>query len=193
MRARLSSGFTLIEILAVVTIFALLAGLLAPRVGSITGRNLTLSAELIRSRIDLARQRAALTGIPHRLLVDLEGGAFRIEWLVTEARQMGLETQPPPELDLRGQAPIPMTPPTAERPDYFPLPGQMGRFELLDESVVISMETAEGFQDRGEAAIEFSYDGTARDASLYLADETGRTLILDVLPLADLVRIHEAS
>jgi prepilin-type N-terminal cleavage/methylation domain-containing protein len=189
-----SRGFTLIEILAVVTIFALLAGLLAPRVGSVTGRNLVLAAERISTRIDLARQRAALTGIPHRLLVDIDGGSYRIEWRVTEARQLGVEPEPEPELDVRGQTPIPMTPPTGEQAEFRPLPGIGGRFEPLAASVFFSgVETSEGFQDRGEATIEFDYDGTGGHTSLYLDDDSGRTLILDVLPLADGVRIHEAS
>jgi prepilin-type N-terminal cleavage/methylation domain-containing protein len=63
MTAERVEGFTLIEILAVIAIFALLAGILAPRIGSITGRNLGQSAKRISTRIDLARQRAALTGI----------------------------------------------------------------------------------------------------------------------------------
>ena len=52
------------------------------------------------------------------------------------------------------------------------------------------LQTPEGYQDRGQSAIEFDLDGTASDTSLYLDDETGRRLVLDVLPLAYRVRIH---
>ena len=192
--AERADGFTLIEILAVIAIFALLASILAPRIGSITGRNLDVSAERIITRIDLARQRAALTGVPHRLLVDIDAGVYRIEWMVTEMGQPGDQPAAPLELDLRGQTPIPMTPPSGQAAEFRPLPGVMGRFEPLDSAVFFSgVETSEGFQDRGEATIEFSYDGTADDTSLYLDDDSGRSLILDVLPLADGVRVHETS
>lgn len=192
---RAHSAFTLIEILAVVTIFALLAGILAPRVGSVTGRDLSQSAQRISTRIDQARQRAALTGINHRLLVDIDGGGYRIEWMVSEAQQMGLPPEPPAELDLRGETPIPMTPQTSPgEADYRELPGLAGRFEYVEGSVIISgIETSAGYQDHGEAEIEFDFDGTASDTSLYLEDETGRRLVLDVLPLADGVRIREEA
>jgi len=181
--------------MAVVAIFALLAGILAPRVGSVTGRDLTQSAARISTRIDQARQRAALTGINHRLLVDIDAGAYRVEWRVSEAQQMGLPPEPPEELDLRGEAPIPMTPrKSSGEADYRVLPGVAGRFEYVESSVFITgIETSAGYQDHGEAEIEFDFDGTASDTSLYLEDESGRTLALDVLPLADGVRIREEA
>jgi len=188
---RALSGFTLIEVLAVVAIFALLAGLLAPRVGAITGRDLQESAKRLRARLDLARQRAALTGIPHRVLVDIDSSSYRVEWKGSEDAELDAPPEPAPELDLHGNSPIPMTPPLAELLDYRPLPGASGRFERVASSVLIAgVETAAGYQSRGEAAIEFDFDGSADGTSLYLDDESGRTLVLDVLPLADTVRIH---
>lgn len=188
------TGFTLIEMLAVLAIFGLLASLLAPRVGAITGRDLSVSAEHIRVDLDLARQRAALTGIPHRVLVDMDDGSYRVEWKVTEARAEGLPPEPAPELDLRGETPIPMTPQVGEVAEYRPLPGKLGRSERVESSVLIAgVETPEGYQQRGQAAIEFDYDGTASDTSLHLQDENGRSLVLDVLPLADGVRIHDPT
>ena len=191
MRRAALGGFTLIEIMAVVAIFALLMGLLAPRVGSITGRDLDQAARKLGSRVDVARQRASLTGIPHRVLIDLEGGGYRVEWWVTEAQNLGVPEEAPPPLDLRGQGPIPMTPAQTGAAEYLPLPGLLGRFEWLGDSVVITgVDTEAGFTDRGEVAIEFDYDGTASDTSVHLEDENGRRIALDVLPLADGVRIH---
>lgn len=180
--------------MAAVAIFALLAGLIAPRVGSITSRELLQRAELIAGRLELARQRAVVTGIPHRLFVDLETGSYRLEWRVTEAEALGLEPEPPAPLDLRGESPIPMSPPTGEERSYRPLPGTMGRFENLGSSVAFEgFETPEGWVDRGEASIEFERDGTASYTELHLVDESGRSLVLAVLPLADAVRISDAQ
>jgi prepilin-type N-terminal cleavage/methylation domain-containing protein len=193
-RGRRGSGFTLIEIVAAVAIFALLVGLIAPRVGSLTSRTLQQRAERIAARLELARQRSVLTGVPHRLLVDLDEGGYRVEWEVTEAEAEGREPEPPVPLDLRGQTPIPMAPVRGEERSYRPLPGQLGDFEWLEDDLVFAgLETPEGWIDRGEASIEFERDGTASYTALYLDDESGRSLVLDVLPLADAVRISDAK
>jgi hypothetical protein len=42
-------------------------------------------------------------------------------------------------------------------------------------------------------SIEFATDGTATYTALYLDDDSGRTLVLDVLPLADTIRISDAT
>jgi type II secretion system protein H len=193
-RRKRGSGFTLIEIVAAVAIFALLAALIAPRVGSLTSRTLRQRAERIAARLELARQRSVLTGVPHRLLVDLDEGGYQLEWQVTEAEAEGREPEPEAPLDLRGLAPIPMAPEHAEERAYRPLPGLMGRFEWLeDELAFAGLQTPEGWIQRGEVSIEFERDGTASYTEIYLDDESGRTLVLDVLPLADVVRISDAT
>jgi type II secretory pathway pseudopilin PulG len=189
--------------MAVVLIFALLAGLIAPRVGSITGRDLRQRAEDLAAQLELGRQRAVLTGIPHRVLLDLDGGGYRLEWLYTEEEVE--EAAPDPlagfdpssELSMfqtRDDGPIEMAaPPDAER-SYQPLPGSLGRFSWMEESIrFVGVETPEGWIERGEASVEFAPDGTASSTGLYLDDESGRSLVLDVLPLADVVRIDDAG
>lgn len=192
---RTAAGFTLIEILAVIAIMALLVGLMAPQLGSIGGRGLWQRAEQIASRIELARQRAVVTGVPHRLLLDLDEHGYRIEWQVSEARALGqeeAEPEPPTATDGSGRKPIDLAPPALEELDFRPLPGVVGRFVWLEDPFLFaSVETPEGLVDRGDAVIEFDYDGTASDTSIFLDDGEGRTLVLRVLPLADGVRIHE--
>ena len=134
---RRRSGFTLIEILAVTAIFALLAALIAPNLGSLSSRTLRQRAEGIAARLELARQRSVLTGIPHRLLIDLDQGAYRLEWFVSEVEPTAaVDSSDAEPLDLRGQSPIPMSAPLGETRAYRPLPGLMGRFERLEDSVV---------------------------------------------------------
>jgi len=193
-RAVARGGFTLIEMMAVVAIFALLAALVAPRVGSITSRTLNLRAQRIAAHLELARQRAVLTGIRHRLFVDLDQGSYLVEWWVTEARAEGREPEPPPALDLRGVTPIPMAPIRQAERSFHPLPGLQGRVQWLEESLAfVGLETQEGWSDRGQVSIEFSSDGTATYTAIYLDDDSGRTLVLDVLPLADSIRISDAT
>jgi hypothetical protein len=180
--------------MAAVAIFALLAGLIAPRVGSLTSRTLRQRAERIAARLELARQRSVLTGVPHRLLVDLDEGGYRVEWQVTEAEAEGRQPEPPAPLDLRGETPIPMAPVLAEERAYRPLPGLMGRFEWLEDDLAFAgLQTPEGWIERGEVSIECERGGTASYTEIYLDDESGRTLVLDVQPLADAVRISDAT
>lgn len=192
---RRHSGFTLIEILAVVAIFALLAALVVPNLGSLSSRTLNQRAESLASHLELARQRSVLTGIPHRLLIDLDEGAYRLEWFVTEIEALGAtDAGDAATLDLRGETPIPMAAPTTSLRAYRPLPGLMGRFEMLEDSVVfLGMETPEGWIDQGRAFVSFARDGTATYTALYLDDESGRSVVLDVLPLADAVRVSDAT
>ena len=77
-------GFSLIEMLAVVLIFALMAMFVLPNFESVRSRALGHAAERIASRLELARQRTIVTGVPHRLWIDLDDDSYRLEWHVTE-------------------------------------------------------------------------------------------------------------
>lgn len=184
-------GFTLIEMMAVVLIFGLLAGLLAPRVNAITGRRLRGEAEDLAAQLELARQRAIVTGVPHRVLIDVESAGYRVEWLVSEASE---EAADEGELDLRGGAPIPMAAPQRPERVFQPIPSTLGRFHWLDDSIrVEGLETPEGWIELGDASIEFDADGTATPGAVHMADEAGNALVLDVLPLLETIRISDAG
>ena len=77
--------------LAVVAIFALLAAFVAPNLGLLSSRRLQQQAERISAQLELARQRAIVTGIPHRLAIDLDRGSYWLEWFVTQAEAIGEE------------------------------------------------------------------------------------------------------
>ena len=74
-------GFTLIETLAVVAILALAAVIVLPNLAALGERRLRHAAQRLAAELELARQRAVVTGVPHRILFDLENGLYRIEWL----------------------------------------------------------------------------------------------------------------
>jgi len=191
--SRRRDGFTLIELMAVVTIFALLAAFVAPNLGLLSSRRLQLQAEQISAQLELARQRAIVTGVPHRLALDLEGGRYWLEWYVTEAEALG-EVEQAAALDLRGASRIPLAPPRQGVREYRPLPGMFGRPVSLESSLLFQgVDTAEGTFSRGEAFVEFERDGTASPLQIVLADEDGHALALDVLPFADTVQIHDVE
>lgn len=194
-RAR-DAAFTLLEILSVVAIFALIAGLALPNFSGLHARNMKHRARRIVAQIELARQRAIVTGIPHRLFIDIEGAAYRIEWLVTGSAADGDEAAAEAEdsadaLGADGQFSIDLTAPRAEERSYHPLPGTLGRFIPLEESIEFAgVETTGGWVDGGETFIRFERDGSADATTIVIEHESGMSVILEVLPLADTVRVR---
>jgi len=195
-------GFTLLEMMAVVAILALLFGLALPNLGVLGGANLRSQARELAGAIELARQRAVVTGTPHRVLLALEEGAFRVEWWRSEQEEAeqregaaggGLPAGPVDvaSLDLRGDTPIPLEPPRAEERSYRPIPQrQFGRDRWLGDGVFFAgVETPEGWVERGEVELVFERDGSTDPALVLLIAEDGREMALEVRPLLDVVRI----
>jgi type II secretory pathway pseudopilin PulG len=177
----------------VVAIFALLAAFVAPNLGLISTRRLEQQAKSISAQLELARQRAIVTGVPHRLAIDLDRGSYWLEWLVTQAEATG-EQESPPELDLRGSTPISLAPPPKAVREFRPLPGLFGRETAMEESLRFQVvETSAGSFERGETFVVFERDGTASSTEIVLADDDGHALALLVQPLAEAVRIHDVG
>ena len=190
MRAARREGFTLIELMAAVTLFAVLATLIAPRVGSITSRTLRQQAEQIAAQLELARERAVVTGIPHRVFLDLEAGSYRMEWQGSDPAEEEEEELAGPV----GLGRLDLSPPDRGDREFRPVPGQFGKTTWLESEISFSgLETAEGWVERESVAIEFQWDGTASTSALYLEDESGHSMALDVLPLADTVKLRDAT
>ena len=189
------AGFTLIEMLAVVTIFALLASLAIPALSTLSGRTLWSEAEQLGAKIDLARQRSVMTGIRHRVLIDLDAGSYRMEWYVNDFEARG-ERAPlePATYDVDGDTPLPLSAPRREARDYRPLPGLLGRDVRFDEDLaVVRVESNESWVERGESYVAFERDGTVDYSVIVIDDSAGNAVALDVLPLADVVQIHDES
>lgn len=191
---RRAAAFTLIELLAVVAIVALISSFVLPNLGAVQDRTLRNQARLLASQLELARQRAVITGIPHRLLIDLEDGGYRLEWLRPEAQTESIEplAEGPPEYDVRGGTPLPMAAPAQTRRAYQPVPGDFGRFLYLESDLSFAgLETPEGWIARGDAFVGFDRDGTAAYTEIAIQDASGRRITLDVMPLDDAVRWHD--
>jgi prepilin-type N-terminal cleavage/methylation domain-containing protein len=196
MRAR--SGFTLIEILAVVAIIALAAGFMVPNMGAYRSAQLRNEAERIQGMLELARQRSVMTSKPHRLLIDLDSMSYRLEWKISSeggGDDAGSETT---EADLAelltGEKPLSLAPPPIIEANFEPLPSRFGRFTTLPDDLYFGgVETRDGWTDIGRFTVEFARDGTTDFAAIVLDDASGGSLTLDVLPLADAVRIRDES
>jgi prepilin-type N-terminal cleavage/methylation domain-containing protein len=185
---RRRAAFTLIEILAVVAIVALLATFVAPNFGALRERQLRDEGLRLAAQLELARQRSVVTGAPHRLWVDLEESAYRVEWLPGAASGQ-IELQSLEDLDLSGGTPLPLAAPDRGAFEFEPIPGLFGRFQWLEEPLYFAgLETTQGFIAGGDTFIEFGADGSASPTQIVIEDGSGRRIVLAVLPLDDAVR-----
>lgn len=199
-------AFTLLEILAVISIFALIAGLAMPNFSALHSRNLKQQAQRLVTQLELARQRSIVTGVPHRLYIDIDGSAYRVEWLASGQMAEGgddWDSLPssggsgvPPtlddsQLDEYGRQAIDLSPPTiADEADYRPVNGIAGQLEQLDDAIFFTgIETDGGWIDSGETWIRFERDGSTDPTTIEIEHESGPAAILEVLALADTIRV----
>ncbi len=190
-RDRGRSGLTLIEILAVVAILALMMALVVPNLSGMRQRALAGEAQRIADQLELARQRAIVTGVPHRIWIDLDEAEYRLEWLADDP-----DEAPAPAFDLErlaGNTPLPLAAPRALDLRYRPVPGNFGRLQVVEFPFYFeALETPEGRVAKGESHVAFARDGSADYTEIYLEDPDGHRVALDVYPLDERVRIrHE--
>ena len=159
-----------------------------PNFGALQAHKLRNAAERIVERVDFGRQRAVMTGIPHRLAIDLDAGTYKLEWQGKGAKNAA--PQPRPETEPGIDARLSLTPPPVAERSFQSLLGPLGRLETLASGVEFGwIETPGGEVDFGEAFITFEGDGTSSYTVLTLDEPGGRELALEILPLADAVRI----
>ena len=190
-------GFTLIELLAVVTIFGLLASIALPNLGLRGGRQLDDESRALASTVEFARMRAVMTGIPHRMVFDLEAGAYWLEWYATDGEAFGdpsLDEPEEPVGTFGGGSPVDMSPPSRSERMFRRVTGTFGdTIQLPDVVFLERFETPEGVYERGELQLLFDRDGTSEPAIIVLGIEDGREITLEVDPLADTVRFGNAD
>jgi prepilin-type N-terminal cleavage/methylation domain-containing protein len=182
-------AFTLIELLAVLLIMALVAGLTLPNLSLGSERAVLGEAEDLASTFVFTRQRAVATATPHRVVVDLDEAAY---WIEAEPEGSDPFLAPPMASPVPGaQRKVQLAAPSTTALGFQPLPGPFGRPHWLHEPVLFdSVETlAAGAVRSGRIEIVFDADGTADPALLVLANEDGKTYTLRLARLADEVRI----
>jgi type II secretory pathway pseudopilin PulG len=203
--------------MAVIAILGMIFAFGAPRLGSNNWRALRDEAESIAASIEFARQRAIMTGTPHRLLIDLGEGGYRVEWLATEdeafaaitGQALGSDAGLPlaggllgdPGMGAAGTAPdgraepVSLRPPPRAERDFHPIPNrQLGSFTWLEDALYfVGLESPSGWTEGGEVAIVFEADGSTDFSLLELADVDDNHLTLEIEPLLDRVRRRQGT
>jgi type II secretory pathway pseudopilin PulG len=179
--------------MAVVAVIALIVGLVLPGLGATRSALLRSQAREIAALLELARQRAVITGKPHRVLIGVDDGMLRLEWFASENETLGLEPGGgPPSLDLSGDSPIPLSPPQDRSLDYRPVPGHSGRDRWLGQDFAFEgVDTPEGWLEQGDVAVVFQRDGTTDAAEIAIVDRDQRRIFLELRPLVERVRIRD--
>ena len=183
------AGFTLLELLAVLLIGGLLMSFVVPNLSVLKSQALRQDAERIVAKADLGRQRAVVTGIPHRMVIDLNNGSYTLEWMGSTG---GGETAVPiADSELQPfNTSVSLEPPAQTERSFTPLPGLFGRVEFLADGIEFAeVETPGGRIHSNETFVTFERDGTSSFTTIVLDDPDGRRIILEILPLADTVRI----
>lgn len=155
-------GFTLIEIMVVVAIIGVLAGILVPRLPDVTASRLKSTARRLAGTITYLYERSAATQLVYRLTLDMESNEFYVS-LLNKENQFE-ETK----LDFAKRTRLP----------------DNVRVESADIP-------AQGVVSAGQAQIHFFPGGFTEQAYVYLKDVSGNELTLEVHPLTGRVRILE--
>ncbi|MDE0885990.1 MAG: prepilin-type N-terminal cleavage/methylation domain-containing protein [Myxococcota bacterium] len=200
-RTRLRAGFTLIELMAVVVVIGLALGLVLPNLTASRGAQLEESGKQIAGRLQLARERAIVTGAAHRVFLDLEVGSVAVEWHVNEDRAyahlsesddfLAAKVSDTPGSEYSDNQSISLSPPPREERDYFPIPNRFGNDEWLPEDIFIEgVNSPDGWIDDGTVQIVFQVDGSTDYAEIALVDTWGNRVILEIQPMLEVVRVY---
>jgi prepilin-type N-terminal cleavage/methylation domain-containing protein len=191
------TGFTLLEILAVLLIGALLMSFMVPNLSALGSRSLRSEAEKLVATIDLGRQRSVVTGSPHQLVINLDERGYVLEWEQVEAsaqapkRARGNHTYSSDDAAFtRSDDRLSLAPPPSDDRSFAAVPGLMGRFEALPgEMEFRGVETTGGWVDFGQVFVRFERDGSSAFSTIVLADSNGHEAHLEIMELADSVRV----
>ena len=191
--ARRARGFTLIEMIAVALMIALVASVAFPNLGFRSQQAVLDEAESVAALVEFARQRAVMTGIPQRVVFDLEAQHYWLE----ESRPPARPDDPAdPNAPVRWseQRELPMFAPRDDQQRYQRSPGPNGRGYRPASGVALqALETAEGLVERGRVEMPFAWDGSTEGTGLWLIGDGGHQVRLVVAPLADAIRIERVD
>jgi prepilin-type N-terminal cleavage/methylation domain-containing protein len=184
-------AFTLIELLAVLLIMGLVAGITLPNLSLGSERAVLGAAQALAADLSFTRQRAVATGATHRVVVDLDAAGWWIEEWAEEASAFA----PAPESAPGERREIQLAAPRAGLQEFQPLAGPFGRPHALPDGVAFaSVETlAAGAVLAGQVELVFEGDGTADPALFALVNEDGDVVHLELSRLADRIRIQRGE
>ena len=186
MSRRAQDGFTLLELMIVITLIVLITGVFATSIGGGFGVHIRNSGRSLAAELEYVSQRAVTTGRTQRFVIDLDQQLFRVE----------MEPPPPPEPD--GTLPdhaegLSLAPPALNR-EFVPIDSQLGQWRRLDDSDdvrIAQVRLGDEVKKDGAVAIGFSSDGASDPAQIWLLDDAGYAVHVRLIAFTGEVRIEE--
>jgi len=187
------AGFTLIEILAVIAIFGLIAAMVLPNIDLGGSRIVRGEAQDLATAIEFARQRAVMTGRTHRVVIEVDRGEHWIEWAAPRESVSAATGGEAGTAEM--ERPLELVPPPLDVDEFVPIPGELGRVHRADDkTAILGVEVSGGLADHGRVELRITPDGAADPASILVGDaDGGNALRIEVEPLADAVRVVHAE
>ncbi len=175
--------------IAVALLMALVAGLALPNLGFRSQQSVLDEASSAAALIEFARQRAVMTGVPQRVVFDLDAQHYWLEQQRERRREEPLEPAGWAE-----ERELPMVAPRAEGAEFARSPGPGGRGYRPGNGVALqALETSEGLVERGQVTLPFAWDGSTEGTVLWLIGDGGHQVRLEIAPLADAIRIEHVD
>ena len=184
--SRRADGFTLLELLIVVTLIVLITGIFAGTIGGGFGVHIRNAGRALASELEYVSQRAVTTGRTQRFVIDLDQQVFRVEM------------EPPPEPEPDRALPehaegLSLAPPVLNR-EFVPVDSQLGEWRRLDDADQVRIEAVrlgDEVKKDGAVAIGFSPDGASDPAQIWLKDDGGYAVHVRLIAFTGEVRIEE--
>jgi len=189
--ARATRGFTLIEMLAVVATIALIAAMVLPNLNLGGSRAVRTAAQDLASAIEMARERAILTGRVHAVVIDVDRGAHWIEWAAPPEPAEAPASAP---ASREGEPKIDLVPPPLASAELVPLAGEFGKPHVVERpAAILDVEVDGGLADTGQVSLRIDGDGATDAATIRIGDADGSYVVdVEIEPLADVVAVvHE--
>jgi prepilin-type N-terminal cleavage/methylation domain-containing protein len=183
---RAQDGFTLLELMIVITLIVLITGVFATSIGGGFGVHIRNSGRSLAAELEYVSQRAVTTGRAQRFVIDLDQQLFRVE----------MEPPPPPEADAslpEHAEGLSLAPPILNR-EFVPIDSQLGEWRALDDSDdvrIAAVRLGDEVKKDGAVAIGFSSDGASDPAQIWLLDDAGYAVHVRLIAFTGEVRIEE--
>ena len=188
MRAtRPAPGFTLIEILVVVTLIVLVMGLVVTNIDMGSSLALSGSGRVLAAELEYVSQRAIATGRPHRWAMDFDAQLFRVE--------QRDDPEGPPEATGAPIEPgrLDLAPPMPSE-EFAPLDDdEQGQWRPLPYDDVAIDELVLGGEAVTDAltGVGFAPDGGADPAEIWLVDADGHELRIRIVGFTGEIEVAE--
>lgn len=155
------NGFTLIELTIVVLLLGLFSVLVVPRLPGVGEDGLKSSSRRIAGTVKYFFNEAALTGRPHRLEYNLDGGTFRVRRIEADGEVV--------ELGGTGRE-------------------QRLRGDVRFKDIVIP---ARGSFSHGEVTTMIQPVGWLEETVVHLEEEEGRAMTLRIMPFTGTTEVFD--